>query len=108
MALPEGFRVWREDHGGEVVVRVEGEVDMNTAPALWELLGQALGTNGADPVVLDLSAMSFIDSQGIKTLLRAYRRAQHQADRLVLRSPQPQARKVLEITGLDKVLRIEG
>jgi len=30
------------------------------------------------------------------------------AERLVLRSLRPQARKLLELTGLDQVLKIEG
>ena len=50
----------------------------------------------------------FIDSQGIRALVEAYKANQpSQADRMIIRSPRPQARKVLELTGLEGVLRIE-
>ena len=59
-------------------------------------------------VVLDLAGMTFIDSQGIKVLVEANKRAQlDRVRRVVLRSPQPQARKVLEMTGLAKLLTVE-
>lgn len=108
MAVLDGteFHVTSRATGGEVVVSVFGEVDLLTAPKLLEAMGSAL--DSGDRIILDLAAMTFIDSQGIKVLVEAHRRAQSDhVDRVVLRSPQPQARKVLEITGLAKLLTIE-
>jgi len=79
---------------------------MATAPLLLETVGVAL--DGEGTVVLDLAGMTFIDSQGIKVLVEANKRAQlDRVRRVVLRSPQPQARKVLETTGLAKLLTVE-
>jgi anti-sigma B factor antagonist len=100
------FRVTSRATGGEFVVSVFGEVDMATAPKLLEAVGAAL--DSGDTVVLDLAGMTFIDSSGLKVLVTAYKRADHlRAARVVLRSPQPQARSVLEVTGLDTLLTIE-
>jgi anti-sigma B factor antagonist len=71
-----------------------------------QAVGAALDEGGR--VVLDLAAMTFIDSQGLKLLMQAYRaNTSGRAGRVVLRSPQAHARKALEITGLDKLLTIE-
>jgi anti-sigma B factor antagonist len=108
MATGDGtsFRITTRATGGEFVVSVFGEVDISTAPKLLEAMGAAL--DSGDTVVLDLAAMTFIDSQGLKVLIAAHTRAQEgRLRRVVLRSPQPQARQVLEVTGLDRLLTIE-
>lgn len=109
MALLDGteFKVTSRATGGEVVVSVFGEVDLATAPELMAAVRAALEVD--EPrVVLDLANMTFIDSQGLKVLIDAYTRAQAgRAARVVLRSPRPQARRVLEVTGLDEFLTIE-
>jgi anti-anti-sigma factor len=108
MALLDGteFKVTSRATGGEVVVSVFGEVDMATAPELMAAVRAALDVD--EQVVLDLANMTFIDSQGLRVLIDAYTRAQAgRAARVVLRSPRPQARRVLEVTGLDEFLTIE-
>jgi anti-anti-sigma factor len=73
---------------------------------LREAISAAL--DGEGKVIVDLHGVTFIDSQGLKVLVDAYKRAQpSRAERLVLRAPRPQARKVLEITGLADRLPIE-
>src|SRR5687767_2131269 len=101
-----GFSVsYRRDGAGEVVMSLFGELDIATAPQLLAAVGAAL--DGEDTVILDLAEMSFIDSQGIKVLAEAHKRAQSgRVRRVVLRSPQPQTRQVLEISGLAKLLTI--
>ena len=110
MALGAGaeeFSIKRVDGVGEVVLYVEGEVDLATAPRLLSSVRAAL--DGEGRVIVDLAEMSFIDSQGIRALVQAFKASETGvAERLVLRSPRPQARKVLELTGLAEVLRIDG
>jgi anti-anti-sigma factor len=101
------FHITRVDRADEVVVSVEGEVDMATAPQLTEALGAALESGRT--VVVDVAEMTFIDSQGIKALVDAHKLAGSEPlGRLVVRSPRPQVRKMLEITGLDTRIAIEG
>ncbi|MCA1842697.1 MAG: STAS domain-containing protein [Actinobacteria bacterium] len=90
---------------GEVVVAVRGEIDLVTAPVLWESLVDLL--LDADRLVIDLAGTTFIDSTGLGVLVRALKRLRHRGGELVLRSPRPNARKVLSITCLDRVMTIE-
>ena len=100
-----GFGVWRADTDDQVVVAVVGELDMGTAPKVWEVLAQAFEHDGL--IAIDLSGVTFMDSQGLKLFVRAHKRATRDGGRLVLRSPQPQARRVFEVTALDRVFAIE-
>jgi anti-anti-sigma factor len=93
----------REDES--VVVAVTGEVDFTTVPQLREAVDAALDTG--ENVVLDLAAMSFIDTMGLGVLIQAHKRSEPDADALVLRSPQRNVRRALEVAGLDGYFTIE-
>jgi anti-sigma B factor antagonist len=75
--------------------RLEGELDMATAEDLSEILRTA-ATKG-DPLVLDFSGVSFMDSSGLRALLE--RSAQPNGNgRVVILNPSPQVRRVLDIS----------
>jgi len=94
----------RADDATLVVFR--GELDMATASEALEVLVRAIRDGN---VVIDASALTFIDSSGIRSLVEAYREAHRGigTDRtVVVRNPSPPVRRVLEVTGLDRL--IEG
>src|SRR4051812_50122272 len=62
-----------ETAGDVVVVVVEGEHDIYTAPTLRERLEEALGRGGG--IVVDLTGAPFVDSSVLGALLDARRRA---------------------------------
>src|SRR3954470_9654562 len=62
-----------ETAGDVVVVVVEGEHDIYTAPTLRERLEEALGRGGG--IVVDLTGATFLDSSILGALLDARRRA---------------------------------
>jgi len=102
---PELFTAEVTTGDGEVVVAVRGEIDLVTAPALWETLVEVIPDTKR--LVVDLSETAFIDSTGLGVLVRTLKRMRHGGGALVLRGPRPNARKVLRITGLDRVMTIE-
>jgi anti-sigma B factor antagonist len=88
----------RIDHPGGVIVAVAGELDLCTGSLLDEQLDRAIGPLR---VVVDLRGLQFMDSTGIKALLRADRRLREVGGRLVV-VPGPRAvHKLFELTGLD-------
>src|SRR6478736_4399478 len=83
------------------LVRVSGEVDLASAPQLSEVLGQF--ANGT--LRVDLSAVTFLDSSGLRTLLHAHRDAQRAGRRMIICGPLvPLVQQTIEVTGLDDVL----
>src|SRR4051794_30442977 len=87
----------RED--GRPVLRVEGEVDLLTTPVLVEALDAALTGDAA--LVVDLEAVEFMDSTGLRALLEARRRAEDAGGglQLRLRDGGPVAR-LLDLAGV--------
>ena len=84
-----------ERHDGTAVVIAAGEVDFETSPNLRECLDAV-----ASPmVVIDLQAVSFLDSSGVGVLIAAQNRLSGTGN-LSLRNPQGSVRTTLEILGL--------
>ena len=92
---------------GQVIVELEGELDVSTAPQLHEVLVAAVSEEGSDAVVLDLSGLNFLDSTGLSLLVSTDKRVKSLGRVLILRSAQPIVRRLLEVTGLNDVFRIE-
>jgi anti-anti-sigma factor len=88
-----------------LLVRVEGELDVATAPVLDEALKRA-EESGAGLIVVDLTGVSFIDSTGLRALLEANARDGQNAggDRLRITGGSEQAQKLFKLAGvLDKL-----
>jgi len=91
---------------GCVELAVCGEVDPETASLLESALEGV--SPSAARIAVDLSAVTFMDSTGLKVLLDAYRNGRQGQEALVLRSPTPMIRQLLNITGLDELIPIES
>ncbi len=89
------------DDGARIVV--EGDVDIATVPRLRDALEQALASSPAS-VLIDLSAVEFVDSSGLRFLLRANQQAQRGGWSLAVRRPAELAMKAFELTGADRWL----
>ena len=79
------------------MIALSGELDMSNAPVLRASLGTALG-----PTVVDLSAVTYIDSAALYELALLRRRV----GAVVLVVPSRQIRRTLEIVGFSKTFRI--
>ena len=98
-ALAPQFDVSVDRLSATAVVRVSGELDIATVPVLADVLrGLA---QPCDRVVLDLSALTFIDSTGLTLAVTEYRRAARDGVELVLAGATDNVLDVLRLTGLD-------
>jgi anti-sigma B factor antagonist len=81
------------------VLVVRGELDVYSAPALDAAVDQAL-EDGARSLVIDLGEVGFIDSSGLRSMIRARKQAGSSPDAVRIRNPQPATVRLLDITGL--------
>ena len=79
-----------DDAGDVVVVVVEGEHDIYTAPTLRERLDEAIGRGGG--IVVDLTGATFVDSSVLGALLDARRRALEARQGFVVCVGEPSSR----------------
>jgi anti-sigma B factor antagonist len=91
--------------GQRVIATVEGDVDLHRSPQLQQQLLELLDQN-PDTVVVDLSAVPYMDSSGVASLVKLLSRTRSQDVQLVLASPTDKVRSILEITRLDSVFSI--
>jgi anti-anti-sigma factor len=77
------------------VVVVRGEIDAATASILDEAIEDVRGT-----VVLDLGAVTFLDSSGVRVLLRHHQRREDAGAQLVLIELSRPVRRVLDAAGV--------
>ena len=85
---------------GVVIAEVTGEIDMSTAARLREGLTRLAGSG--QPLIVDLNRITFIDSAGLGVLVAAARQAGAHGGSLHAVCSQPQVRKLLWMTGVDR------
>jgi anti-sigma B factor antagonist len=88
------------------VVSVEGEADLQTAPAIERELQDVL-RRGARAAAVDLVEVGFIDSTALGLFLRFQPRFKARGGDLLLVSDDRRILRTLEITGLDRIFQIE-
>jgi anti-sigma B factor antagonist len=104
--LRTGFHAASDNVGDTLVLRLQGELDMATAPGLGRDLDATLDTMPS-VLVLDVEDLSFVDSTGLRVLITACRRAGSQGCTFVMRSPSRSVLKTLQLTGVDRLMVIE-
>ena len=102
----ETFAADARRNNGTAVVAVRGEVDLYTAPRLWETLDAAIAETPAE-LVIDLTDVTFLDSMGLNVLVRAHKRLKPISGSVVVRGANNQVFKVFELTKLNKVFTVE-
>ena len=95
-----------QEASGAWKVVARGELDVATADQLARTLEPVI-EGGATLVVLDLSDVTFLDSSGLRTIVRGATALEDQGGRLVVDGASPAVSRVLEVTGLLERLRGE-
>ncbi|HMJ34674.1 MAG TPA: STAS domain-containing protein [Baekduia sp.] len=103
---PTPFSVSVDEQPDRTVIAVAGELDLATAPELEAALLPRLRDGGH--AVLDLRALDFMDSTGVRVIVAGHVAAQEHGGRfaLVRTAPDAPVGRVLEISGLDGVLEL--
>jgi len=89
---------------GRAVLRVEGRLNLVTAPELRAAVQQAVEEDTAR-VVVDLAGVTFIDSSGLGMVIAGLKHARQAGGELRIAAAGEQVRMVLELTKLHRILR---
>jgi anti-anti-sigma factor len=90
---------------GGTIVRIAGEIDVCVADRLQELLLRILRAHGPR-LLLDLSAVSFIDCAGLRAVTLTLRYAERHGCSLHLVAASAMTRRIITLTGMEDVLPI--
>jgi anti-anti-sigma factor len=105
MAEDRLFEVRCERRDGAVVVVASGEIDLSSSPELRSALRDP-GAR-ADTVLLDLRAVTFLDSSGLGVIVGQHKRAREEGFRFAVAVEGAQnVERILELSGLVSLLEI--
>ena len=88
------------DERGVVIAAVTGDIDISTVGQLRERLYELAGNGGT--LIVDLNRVTFIDSAGLGALVGTAQRVAEHGGSLYAVCAQPQPRRLLWLTGVDK------
>lgn len=89
--------------GRAASVILDGELDLGSSHLVGDVL-LSLEAEPADPMVVDMSKVSFLDCSALSVLLGAYSRAVRDDRRLRIVNVQPAVRKIFNLTGCRDLL----
>jgi len=92
--------------GEEVIVSLEGELDLATMDAVRAALTAAVSPTAAT-VIVDIARLSFMDASGLGLLIAAHRRCADAGCRLTLRHPTGVVERILDIASPTHHLSVE-
>ena len=80
------------------IIRVSGDLDAHTAPRLDDVVRDLI-EGGVERIVVDMADVEFVDSSGLRSLIRA--RADGADGReVVVRDPSAATLRLLDVTGM--------
>lgn len=85
-------------------VRPGGELDLSVADFLRNNLEEFLDREPVRNIVFNLSKVSFVDSSVLGVMLGRYKRVAKNGGKVSIVSPQPQVRKILELSGFFRIM----
>ena len=89
---------------GHVVVALRGELDVCGAAGVEAAIAAAAGPGQS--LVIDMSALRFVDCASLSALLRVQGLARSCGGDMVLAAPQRTARRLLVLSGRDQAFRV--
>jgi anti-anti-sigma factor len=101
----EGIELKVDRNKTKATVLVAGEIDLTSAPQLDdEVTGLIEGS--VSELTIELTGVSFMDSTGLRVLLKASKLLESAGGSLVLKQPSEPVRRLLEVSGLDTHFQI--
>ena len=96
------------DTAGSILsIRVRGEIDHHTASDIRRGIDGILFEKQPKRLILDLSAVSFMDSSGLGLIMGRYSVMKELGGEMIVWNPSPETRSILTLAGMERMVRIE-
>ncbi len=93
--------------GSLLTVRIRGEIDHHTAVDIRHGIDRLLYERRPRKLMLDLSAVSFMDSSGLGLIMGRLALVRELGGELVVWNPSRETRSILALAGMERLVRIE-
>ena len=96
------------DAAGSILsIRIRGEIDHHTATGIRKGIDTALFEKRPKKLLLDLSAVSFMDSSGLGLIMGRFSVMKELGGEMVVWNPSPETRSIMTLAGMEHLVRIE-
>lgn len=99
-----GYEV--RSQGDRTIVSLSGDIDLESSPKVRSVLLESVGARRG--VLVEMSAVSYIDSSGVASLVEAYQSARRASTSFALVAVSDSAMRVLELARLEQVFAIHA
>lgn len=93
---------------GSAVATLSGEIDHHNAKEIRQQLDKFIISAQPKELAIDFKNISFMDSSGIGLIMGRHKLIKECGGNLVVRNPQSYIRRVLKLSGIEKLVKITG
>lgn len=95
-----------KSENGNIIAILSGEIDHHNAKDIREKLDKYIISVQPDELTIDFKNISFMDSSGIGLIMGRSKLLHECGGKLIVRNPQPYIRRVLKLSGIERLVRI--
>ena len=92
--------------GSILSIHVRGEIDHHTAASIRQGIDATLFEKRPAKLILDLSAVSFMDSSGLGLIMGRYSVMKELGGEMTVWNPSPETRAILTLAGMERLVKI--
>lgn len=100
------MKIEKRQQDDVTIVIIEGVIKLGESARLFSDYLQGMIEGGTGSVLIDMTAIDYVDSTGLGELVGYLQRFEGQGRRLALLRPQTRILNLLKVTQLDKVFQI--
>lgn len=93
-----------EHIGNTLVIKLYGEIDQHCVTEIREEIDRHIDIKHVNNLIFDLGGVTFMDSSGLGMIMGRYKKISTIGGKLMLVRPQPQVDRILELSGIKKLL----
>ena len=94
-------------NNGIMITKILGDIDHHCAKHIREKIDSYIFEKKPHLVLLDLSEVNFMDSSGLGLILGRYNTASEIGAEFKIYSPSRNVKKILELAGIERIIKIE-
>ena len=104
--IRNGGQIAYEERGEDFIIRVGGEIDHHSAVSVRTGIDAKLREERPKRVLLELSAVDFMDSSGLGLIMGRYALVKQYGGTLAVLDPSPAVLKIIKLAGMERMLSI--
>ena len=95
-----------EFDGRELKIKLRGEIDHHSAAAVRTSMDELIRTRKPKMLVIDMSAVDFMDSSGLGLIMGRYTAMQAIGGKLCVLDPSPATEKIMSLAGMERIITV--